>query len=86
MQVQTHWSKEKSDGHMMTMAIVSANMVKVIGYVIIVAIALVLLFSIINYFLARLTAMFQKIWFKYIDKRINKITECLDGIKIIKFN
>ena len=69
-----------------TMLFILISMYLLIGYVIIVGIALVLLFSIINYFLARLTAMFQKIWFKYIDKRINKITECLDNIKIIKFN
>ena len=55
------------------MIFVLVSLYLLMEHVIIVAIALLVLFNLINFFIAKWTAMIQKIWLKYLDKRINKL-------------
>ena len=68
------------------MMFILVSLYLLIDYVIIVAIVLVALFNLVNFLIAKWTAIIQRLWLKYIDKRISKINECVDNIKIIKLN
>ena len=57
-----------------------------VGYVVVAALFLALIFTFINYLIAKWAASFQRRWFECIDQRINKINESIDNIKPIKFN
>ena len=57
-----------------------------IGYVFLAAIGIVIFFCVINYFLAKWSAAIQKRRLKTMDARIQKVTEVVDNIKLIKFN
>ena len=57
-----------------------------IDYLVFAAVGLVTLSTFLNYLIARWSASVQKVWFKYIDRRLHKIGESIDNIKIIKFN
>jgi ABC-type multidrug transport system fused ATPase/permease subunit len=46
----------------------------------------IVLFIIINYFLAKVTSRFQTVVMKKLDIRMNIMTECLDNIQLIKLN
>ena len=57
-----------------------------IDYLVFAAVGLVALSTFLNYLIARWSASVQKVWYKYIDRRLHKIGESIDNIKIIKFN
>ena len=57
-----------------------------INWVIVVVIGITLIITLINYILARWNASAQKLWLKYIDKRLQKISEATENIKVLKFN
>lgn len=57
-----------------------------IGWVFSVAIVVIIIFCLVNYFLARWSAAIQKVRLTTMDERIHKISEVVDNIKVIKFN
>ena len=57
-----------------------------IDYLVVIAVVLVIISTFINYLIAKWNASVQRVWLKYIDRRIHKISESIDNIKIIKFN
>lgn len=57
-----------------------------IGMTFLAAIGVVVVFGILNYYIAKWTAMIQIDRMKKLDKRTNKISEVIDNIKLIKFN
>lgn len=57
-----------------------------VGMTFAVAIGLIIMFGITNYFLAKWSAAVQKKRMKKVDKRTNCISEVVDNIRLIKFN
>jgi len=57
-----------------------------IGLTFLAAIGIILIFGVINYYIAKWTANIQVDRMKKLDKRTNRISEVIDNIKLIKFN
>ena len=57
-----------------------------IGPVFLSAILVILIFAIINYFIAIMSKSVQRLKMKRTSKRIHRISEAVDNIKLIKFN
>ena len=57
-----------------------------IGPSFLAAVCVILIFGIINYFIAIMSKRVQRLRMKRTSKRIHRVTEIIDNIKLIKFN
>ena len=57
-----------------------------INWVLAVVIGITIVIIFVNYILAKWNASVQKLWLKYIDMRLQKISEATENIKVLKFN